>query len=112
MSIRPVTGRPLIYLMLHEPVPSGLAIGRIGADTIYEFVTDGFGKCYRYVGLAPRRWSGEIDGDALRAGEFILPPNLVYQLEHKRVPRTPGDFGALWAGLVSVFSRSTGTPGR
>lgn len=112
MSVGPVTGRPLIYLILQDAVPSGLAIGNLGGDTIYEFVTDCFGKRYRYVGLAPRRWSGEIDVDALQAGEFILPPNLVYRLERNHVVRQPGRIAALWASVTSFFVRPSKSPSR
>jgi len=112
MSVGPLTGRPLIYLILNEAVPSGLAIGKLGGDTIYEFVTDCFGKRYRYVGLAPRRWSGEIDVDALQAGEFILPPNLVYRLERNHVVEQSGRIAGLWASVASFFVRPSKSPSR
>lgn len=81
MQVGSMTGTPLVYLLLHEAKPSGLAIGKMGQETIYEFVTDSFGRRYRYNGVAPRRWSGEIDVDALKPGEFILAPCLVYRME-------------------------------
>ncbi len=72
--------RPLPYFILNEAEPSGRTIGYLGDVPIAEAVTDCFGKSYVYVGLAPRTWGGDIDVDALKRGEFILPPNLVYRL--------------------------------
>ena len=96
----PVSGRPLVYSYLNGAEPAGVAIGQLGKQRIYDVVTDYFGKRYRYVGLAPRRWSGEIDVDALKDGEFILAPCLVYRLEPTK--DTGGLFASLW---TSVFGR-------
>jgi hypothetical protein len=32
-----------------------------------------------YAGVAPRRLDGEFDIDALRPGEFIVKPGLIYR---------------------------------
>jgi len=108
MPIGSVTGRPLEFFILNGATPSGLTIGKLGDSAISEFVTDCFGKRYRYVGLAPRRWSGEIDVDALKAGEFILPPCLVYRLEPIPARDTQsvitGFLASLLSNRIGVFS--------
>lgn len=108
MPIGSVTGRPLEFFILNGATPSGLTIGKLGDSAISEFVTDYFGKRYRYVGLAPRTWSGRIDVDALQTGEFILPPCLVYQLELTPARDTKGVITGFLASLLSnrigVFS--------
>jgi len=76
-----IAERPLDYFLLNGATPSGPAIGKLGEKAIAEFVTDCFGKRYRYVGLAPRTWGGDLDVDALKSGEFILPPCLLYRLD-------------------------------
>jgi hypothetical protein len=42
---------------------------------------DEYGRYFVYVGLAPRKWNGQYDGNALGPGEFIVPPGLVYRYE-------------------------------
>ncbi len=78
-----VRRRPLEYSIIHEAKPAGPAIGHYGGKPIAASIVDGFGRLYKYAGLAPRRWDGELDGAALRPGEFILLPGLVYSLEKR-----------------------------
>ena len=101
MPMRSVTGRPIDYFLINGSTPSGATLGRLGDTAIREFVTDVFGKRYRYVGLAPRTWRGELDVDALKDGEFILAPNLLYCLE--RTPRR-NDRGPIARFLASMGS--------
>ena len=82
MPIAPSTEARLIeYFILHDARPTGPNIGHYANREIPEFVVDTFGRHYVYVGIAPRKWSGQIDTDALQPGEFIVPPALVYRLK-------------------------------
>jgi hypothetical protein len=45
----------------------------------FEAAVDYFGRRYVYAGVAPRRRNGKYDGDALRWGEWIVEPGLVYR---------------------------------
>ena len=97
-----ITGRPLNFFVLNGATPSGLTIGKLGDSAISEFVTDQFGHRYRYVGLASRTWSGEINVEALRPGEFILPPGLVYR-RLERIPERDTS-GLIARFLTSLFA--------
>jgi hypothetical protein len=44
-------------------------------------IVDDFGRRFVYAGIAPRRWNGQYDVDALKAGEFIVEPGLIYRLD-------------------------------
>jgi hypothetical protein len=70
----------LDFLHLQNAQPAGPSLGTLGGEDIPESVIDQFGKTYTYVGLAPRRWGGAIDGDALANGEFLFRSGLVYRL--------------------------------
>ncbi len=74
-------GRPLEYFMLHDAKPTGQSVGIYANREIPESVVDDFGRRYVFAGLAPRRQNGDFDVDALRTGEFILKPGLVYRME-------------------------------
>ncbi len=76
--------RPLEYFILHDAKPSGPSVGRYGGKDIPASVVDEFGRSYVFAGIAPRRWNGSLDVDALRTCEFILMPGVVYRLEHIR----------------------------
>lgn len=71
--------RPLDYFIVQDPKPAGPSIGYYGAQEISESIVDMFGHRYLYVGAAPRGWDGEFDVNALRPGEFIVLPGLVYR---------------------------------
>ena len=75
---------PLDYFILHEAKPTGPNLGLYADACIAATVVDMFGRKYVYAGVAPRRWNGQFDVDALRQGEFILMPGLVYRMEHVR----------------------------
>ena len=74
--------RPIEYFMLHDAKPTGQSVGLYANREIPESVVDDFGRRYVFAGIAPRQWNGEFDVDALRTGEFILQPGLVYRIEH------------------------------
>jgi hypothetical protein len=46
---------------------------------IPESVIDEFGRRFVYAGVAPRKFNGAFDVDALAAGEVIVRPGLVYR---------------------------------
>jgi hypothetical protein len=71
--------RPVEYLVLVEPRPAGPVVGFLAGNPIPEAVVDYFGRRYVYAGVAPRRRNGKYDGDALRRGEWIVEPGLVYR---------------------------------
>lgn len=68
----------LEYSILHNTEPAGPIIGRLGGRDFSEFVRDEFGRLFVYSGVAPRRSDGQFDQDALKAGEFIVLPGLIY----------------------------------
>ncbi len=76
--------RPLEYFILHDAKPNGPSVGRYGGKYIPASVVDEFGRGYVFAGIAPRRLTGGLDVDALRTGEFILMPGLIYRMEHIR----------------------------
>jgi len=73
----------LDYSILRNTTPEGRAIGRFGGRDFSEFVRDEFGGLLVYSGVAPRRGDGQFDGDALREGEFIVLPGLIYRYRLK-----------------------------
>jgi hypothetical protein len=73
--------RPVEFFMLHDARADGPLLGYFADCEIAEAVTDHFGSRYVYAGLAPKRRDGRFDVDALRPGEFIVKPGLVYRLD-------------------------------
>ena len=91
------------YYMLVEPRPEGSAIGFLAGNAISEKVRDLFGRHFSYAGAAPRKHDGSYDLDALRKGEFIVAPGLVYRMEDVEQPRKAAsmDNGLPQASLIS-----------
>lgn len=71
--------RPIEYSILVDPKPAGPTIGNYAERAFSEFVRDAFGRLFVYAGIAPRRSDGQFDDGALRPGEFIVPPGLIYR---------------------------------
>ncbi len=69
---------PVEYYILASPRPDGEIIGHLAEHPIADAVVDAEGIRYRYVGIARRDASGGVDIGALRPGEWIVPPGLVY----------------------------------
>lgn len=69
------------YSLLHHTKMDGPVIGTYMDQPIAEAVIDESGRRYVYAGLAPRRRGGRFDTEALRPGEFILQPGLIYRGE-------------------------------
>jgi hypothetical protein len=86
--------RPIEYSILRNVTPTGCAVGTYAGQEISETVVDEFGRRLAYVGLAPRKWNGQFDANALGPGEFIVPPGLVYRYE--------SDDSSWWATLFGA----------
>ena len=76
-----VDPKPIEYFIVHEARPVGPSMGRYADKEIPSSIIDALGRRYAYAGVAPRKWNGQFDVDALRAGEFILLPGLIYRRE-------------------------------
>lgn len=79
--------RPLEYSILHNARPAGPVIGKLAGKEISEYVYDEFGRLFVYSGVAPRRLNGQFDDDALKHGEFIVLPGLIYKHSGKTQKR-------------------------
>jgi hypothetical protein len=74
---------PLEFCILHNTRPEGAVIGRLDDREFSEFVLDEFGRIFVYSGIAPRLSNGRFDDAALKTGEFIVPPGLIYRYRGK-----------------------------
>jgi hypothetical protein len=81
---------PVDYYILHHAEPAGPVIGHYAGREIRAYVIDDLKRRYVYAGVALRLWNGQFDTRALRDGEFILQPGLVYRLETKPSPWRDG----------------------
>jgi len=72
------TGRSVEYSLLVDPRPDGPIVGYLAGRAIAAAVVDHFGRRFAYAGIAPRLRSGRYDVDALRPGEWLVEPGLVY----------------------------------
>ena len=69
------------YSIMFEPRPAGATIGLYRGLPIAERVIDQFDRCFTYVGVIGRRGDGQYDVNALKPGQFVVEPGLVYDLE-------------------------------
>jgi hypothetical protein len=76
--------RPVDYFMLQEPHGEGPKVGTFAGQAIAEHMTDYLGQRYRFAGIAPRLANGRYDVDALRPGEWLVEPGLIYVHEPKQ----------------------------
>ena len=72
---------PIESFVLNQPRAAGALVGYFGDHPFADMVVDPFGRRYRYVGVAPRRRDGTYDLEALRSGEWIVEPGLIYLYE-------------------------------
>jgi len=100
-SVAVSQSRPIEYCLLGNVTPSGKSMGCYMDRPISESVIDEFGRRYVYAGIAPRRWNGQFDGDALQVGHFILPPGLIYRLDHMTASLLEPLLRMLWAPPLS-----------
>ncbi len=84
MTARVGRGVPTECFILNDVRTEGATIGQLAGNPIVETVVDTSGHRYRYVGVAPRAADGRFDVDALRTGEWIVRPGLLYALENKQ----------------------------
>jgi hypothetical protein len=66
------------YSILHHTSPRGPVIGLLDGCEFSAFVQDEFGRLFAYCGVAPRLSNGAFDDAALKEGEFIVLPGLIY----------------------------------
>jgi hypothetical protein len=71
--------RPIEYSILQGAEPAGPIIGNYADKGFAEFVRDEYGRLFVYAGLAPRRRDGRFNDEALKPGEFIVLPGLIYR---------------------------------
>jgi hypothetical protein len=69
------------YCIMVEPHPAGATIGLYRGLPIAERVVDQFNRRFTYVGVIGRRRDGQYDVNALKPGQFVVEPGLVYGLE-------------------------------
>lgn len=74
-----VLDRPIEWSILHNVKPTGPSMGFYADQEIPESIVDEFGRRFVYAGVAPRKFNGVFDVDALATGEFIVRPGLVYR---------------------------------
>jgi hypothetical protein len=80
---------PTEYFILANLREQGAIIGRLAGHPIADTVVDTSGLRYHFVGVAPRDRSGRFDVEALRAGEWIVQPGLVYAVDGQAPPSKP-----------------------
>lgn len=67
------------FFILWRVHPEGRVVGHLGELPIPEEVIGEDGQHYVFEGVAARRPSGRFDVRALRPGEWIVQPGLVYR---------------------------------
>ena len=72
---------PFEYFSLDNVHFDGHIVAYIDDQPIQDAVVDARGRRYRFVGLAQRDGCGRLDVTALRRGEWIVLPNLIYSAE-------------------------------
>ena len=70
---------PHEYFLLDVADHSGPIVARLGERAVREAVIDRRGRRYQFAGVARRDPRGRLDVTALRAGEWIVAPDLVYR---------------------------------
>ena len=69
-------------------------LGYCAGQPIWSAIIDGFGQRYVFAGVAVRRRDGDVDLAALRHGERLLEPGLIYRSD-RTVRRWPWQFRRL-----------------
>ncbi|WP_151115182.1 hypothetical protein [Hypericibacter adhaerens] len=87
MRIAAINQQPAELHIVYEPRPDGPIIGFFKETPIAAAVLDYFGRRFTYDGVAPHRRDGSYDVKALRPGEWIVEPGLVYRLDAGRPAR-------------------------
>jgi len=69
------------YSIMVEPRRAGATIGLYRGLPIAERVVDQFDRRFTFAGIIGRRRDGQYDVNALKPGQFVVEPGLVYDLE-------------------------------
>jgi hypothetical protein len=69
------------YNIMVEPRPAGTTLGLYRGLPIAERVVDLFDRRFTFVGVIGRQSDGQYDVNALKPGQFVVEPGLVYDLE-------------------------------
>jgi hypothetical protein len=74
-----VAARSAEQYHLSDTRADGPMLGYCAGHPIFSAIVDGFGQRYVFAGVAVRRWDGDVDVAALRPGEWLLEPGLIYR---------------------------------
>src|SRR5689334_2587458 len=77
-SLAPRHRDALLYILI-DPRPAGPALGAFQGQPIAAAVIDRDARHYVFAGIMPRTRSGQYDLAALRPGEWIVEPGLIYR---------------------------------
>lgn len=77
------TERDEMYF-LDAPRPAGPKIATYAGTPVAEAVMDRSGHHYTYAGIAPKRRDGRPDVAALRPGEFLVGPGIIYHRDDRQ----------------------------
>lgn len=73
--------------ILRNVTAAGPVIAKYGDTLVREIVRDEWGRAYRYAGVTAQN-KGAFDPAALRDGEFVLPPGIIYRMLDGEHPRS------------------------
>ena len=83
-----VAARCVGQYQLSDTRADGPMLGYCAGQPIFSAIVDGFGQRYVFAGVAVRRRDGDVDLAALRRGEWLLEPGLIYRSD-RAVRRWP-----------------------
>ena len=89
-----VAGRCAGQYHLSDTRADGPMLGYCAGHPIFSAIIDSFGQRYVFAGVAVRRRDGDVDLAALRQGEWLLEPGLIYRSDGA-VRRWPWHFRRL-----------------
>lgn len=81
MPLAAIQPRPIDYSLLIDVKPTGPSVGYYSDRPIPSSIVDTFGRRLVFAGIAPRKWNGRYNVDALKPGEFIVEPGLIYRVD-------------------------------
>jgi hypothetical protein len=93
-SLRRVAARRVGHYHLSDARADGPMLGYCAGQPIWSAIIDGVGQRYVFAGVAVRRRDGDVDLAALRQGERLVDPGLIYRSDHA-VRRWPWHFRRL-----------------
>ena len=78
-NLRLVAARRVGQYHLSDTRADGPMLGYCAGQPIWSAIIDGVGQRYVFAGVAVRRRNGDVDLAALRHGEWLLEPGLIYR---------------------------------